>query len=368
MTTNKGTDGFSSKEIEKIYNNPSSPGSFSGIDGLWRAIRNKGIKISKNKVKKFLETKETYTLHRPKRINYPRKRVIVKGLNDIWQIDLVDVTPINNENNGNKFILTAIDVFGKVGRAEPLKNKEKGTVRDAFAIMIKNVKPNKVQCDKGKEFYNNDFQKLLKENNIKMYSTDSDLKASVVERFNRTIKEKMWRYFTETNTKKWINILPEIIKSYNNSYHRSIKRKPNDVNKNNESDVFLTLYNYRKSDGDTSTINIKFKKGDFIRINKIKKTFEKGFTPNWTREIFKIKNIIATVPPSYKIEDLNNEELVGTLYEQEIQKVVNLNESFEIDQILKTRTVKKKKEYFVSWRGYPKSFNSWIPEENIHLK
>ena len=145
----------------------------------------------------------------------------------------MDVSPINNEKNGNKFILTAIDVFGKVGRADPLKNKEKGSVRDAFALMIKKVKPNKVQCDKGKEFYNSLFQKLLKENDIKMYSTDSDLKASVVERFNRTIKEKMWRYFTETNTKKWINILPELIKSYNNSYHRSIKRKPNDVNKSN---------------------------------------------------------------------------------------------------------------------------------------
>jgi len=191
-----------------------------------------------------------------------------------------------------------------------------------------------------------------------MYSTDSDLKACVVERFNRTLKEKMWRYFTFSKTKRWIDVLPQLIKSYNNSYHRSIKRKPNQVRKKDEDELFLTLYHYNKSDGNNSTIKLNFKVGDFVRLNKIKKTFEKGYTPNWTREIFKIDGIKATVPPSYKIKDLNNEEITGSFYEQELQKIENFNEIFEIDQIIKTKIVNKKKQYLVSWKGYPDSFNS----------
>jgi uncharacterized membrane protein YheB (UPF0754 family) len=121
--------------------------------------------------------------------------------------------------------LTAIDVFSKKGWASELKNKEKLNVKNAFEKFLVSRKPKKIQSDKGSEFYNSVFQKLLKDNNIRMYSTDSDLKASVVERFNRTLKEKMWRYFTFSGTKKWINVLPQLIKSYNNTYHRSIKRK-----------------------------------------------------------------------------------------------------------------------------------------------
>lgn len=354
--------------MEKIYTDPSNPGSFSGIQSFTRALKDKKIRATKSEIKKFLESKETYTLHRPKRNNYPRKRVIVNGIDDTWQIDLVDVTPLQKENDGNKFILTAIDVFSKKAWAEPLKNKERLNVKNAFEKIIKTRKPKKIQCDKGLEFHNTIFQKFLKDKNIRMYSTDSDMKASVVERFNRTLKEKMWRYFTFSGKKKWIDILPDLLKSYNNSYHRSIKRKPNQVFKKDEDDIFLTLYNYSKNDGNHSTININLKVGDFVRINKIKKTFEKGYTPNWTREIFKIYKVIASIPPTYKVKDLNNEEITGTFYDQELQKIENFDETFDIDQIIKTKVVNKKTQYFVSWKGYPDSFNSWIPKESIILK
>ena len=354
--------------MEKVYTDPSNPGSFTGLNTFTRALREKNIKATKSEIKKFLDNKESYSLHRPKRLNYPRKRVIVNGIDDTWQIDLVDVTPLQKENDGNKFILTAIDVFSKKGWASELKNKEKLNVKNAFEKFLVSRKPKKIQCDKGSEFYNSVFQKLLKDNNIRMYSTDSDLKASVVERFNRTLKEKMWRYFTFSGTKKWINVLPQLIKSYNNTYHRSIKRKPNQVNKKDQDEIFMTLYNYSKSDGNHSNIKINFKVDDFVRLSKIKKTFEKGYTPNWTREIFKIDKIKATVPVSYKIKDLNNEELTGSFYEQELQKIENFDETFDIDQIIKTKVVNKKTQYFVSWKGYPASFNSWVPKESIILK
>lgn len=352
-------------KLEELYSNPANPGSYSGLSGFTRAVKDTKIKTTKSEIKKFISAKEAYSLHKPKRLNYPRKQVVVRGIDDTWQIDLVDVTPLKNENEGNKFILTCIDVFSKYGQAGEMKNKEKRTSTDAFAKMIKKRKPRRIQCDKGSEFFNDLFKKLLKDNDIHMYATDSDLKASVVERFNRTLKEKMWRYFTAKGTKKWIDVLPDFLKSYNNTYHRSIMRKPNQVKKKDESDVYLTLYKHKKNEGNTETINIRYKIGDYVRISKIKKTFEKGYTPNWTREIFKIYSIIATVPPSYKLSDLNNEKLTGSFYDLELQKVEELSETFEIDTIIKTKIINKKKQYFVSWKGYPSSFNSWVPESDI---
>jgi len=357
-------DGHFIKKINEIYTNPANTGSFSGLSGLSRALKEKKIKATKSEIKKYLNSKESYSLHKPKRLNYPRKQVIVNGIDDTWQIDLVDVSSIKNENEGYKFIFTCIDVFSKYTQAAKMKSKDKYSSRDVFAEMIKKRKPKKVQCDKGSEFFNDVFKKLLQEKGIRMYSTDSDLKASIVERFNRTLKEKMWRFFTAKGTKKWIDVLPDFIKSYNNTYHRSIDKKPNQVIKANEGEVFLTLYKHKKT-GNSSTIQIKFKVGDYVRLSKIKKTFEKGYTPNWTREIFKIDKIIATVPPSYKIKDLNNQILLGSFYDLELQKVDELGEIFEIDRIIKTKTINKKKQYFVSWKGYPDSFNSWVPETDI---
>ena len=352
-------------KLEEIYSNPANAGSFSGLSGLSRALKEKKIKVTKNEIKKFLTSKESYSLHRPKRLKYPRKQVIVRGIDDTWQIDLVDVSAIKNENDGNKFIFTCIDVFSKYAQAGEMKNKDKYTSRDTFANMIKKRKPKKIQCDKGSEFFNDVFKKLLKDNDILMYSTDSDMKASIIERFNRTLKEKMWRYFTYKGTKKWTDVLQDLLKSYNNTYHRSIKRKPNQVKKKDEGDIYLTLYNHKKNEGNINTINIKFKIGDYVRLSKIKKTFEKGYTPNWTREVFKIDGIIATVPPSYKIKDLNNQDLIGSFYDLELQKIDKLSETFEIDSIIKTKIIKKKKHFFVSWKGYPDSFNSWVPESDI---
>ena len=352
-------------KFDKIYTNPVNPGSFSGLSGFTKALKENKIKATKSQIKNYLNSKEAYSLHKPKRLNYKRKQVIVSGIDDTWQIDLVDMAAIKSENNGNRFIFTCIDVFSKFAQAIEMKNKEKTTSRDTFAQMISKRKPKKVQCDKGSEFFNDVFKKLLKDNGIIMYATDSDLKASVIERFNRTLKEKMWRYFTAKATKKWIDVLPDFLKSYNNTYHRSIKMKPNQVNKKDEGEIFLTLYKHRKNEGNTNSIDIKYKIGNFVRISKIKKTFEKGYTPNWTREIFKIDSILATVPPSYKLKDLNDEKLIGSFYDLELQKVDELGETFEIDQIIRTKIVNKKKQYFVSWKGYPNSFNSWVPESDI---
>jgi hypothetical protein len=243
-----------------------------------------------------------------------------------------------------------------------MKNKTADETVRAFGKIFKVRKPQKLQTDKGKEFYNSKVQKLFKEFNIHHFSTNSNVKASVVERFNRTLKEKMWRYFSEVGTNKWIDVIDELVDNYNNSYHRSIKMKPVDASKDiNEDIVRKNLYG-------TMTIENKkpkFKVGDKVRISKWKSIFSKGYLQNYTTELFTISKVLHTNPLTYKIKDLNDEEVEGIFYEPELVKYDKQDEDYEVEKILKTRTKNGKKEYFVKWKSYGHEFNSWIPAENL---
>ena len=180
------------------------------------------------------------------------------------------------------------------------------------------------------------MKELLKKNNVELYSTENEEKSSVVERWNRTIKRTMWKYFTASNTQNYIDVLPEIIKKYNSTYHRSIKctstlaREPS-----NYQHVYEALY-----DNNIESIKSpKYKVGDRVRIVKKKKTFEKGFTPSWTEELFTISKVKHTNPITYNIEDTNGEEIQGTFYEPELQKTKQ--EIYRIEKVLQKRTKRK---------------------------
>ena len=238
--------------------------------------------------------------------------------------------PYSKDNKNYKYLLTVIDCFSKFGWAIPIYNKSGIEIYKAFKSIFTKFKriPNKIQTDLGKEFYNKDVKKLFKENNIIHFSTHSNVKASIVERFNRTLKEKMWKYFTENKTNKWIDILDSLIDNYNSSYHRSIKMSPLLAsNKENSSQVENNLY------GNIKNIEMKkprYKVGDKVRINKYKSVFAKGYLPNYTSEIFVISEVVKSVSDkigeykikdpviTYRIKDLSGEDILGIFYEEEL--------------------------------------------------
>ncbi len=256
---------------------------------------------------------------------------------------MVDVSKIKKENESHTFIMTCIDVFQKKAWAVPMLNKKGKTCLEAFKKILEksNRKPKRLQVDKGSEFYNKDFEMFMKEKNIKLYSTNSELKASIIERFNRTLKEKMWRYFTFAKTNKYTDVLDDLIKSYNNTYHSSIKTKPDLVKKNEEGKIFLRLNGYQKEKGPKEYIKINLKIGDKVRISKNKNIFEKSYTPNRAKEIFIIEKIVPSIPPSYIIKDLNNETIEGTFYEKELQKVFKIDTVYTIETILKRKKINR---------------------------
>lgn len=348
-----------------FYFNPPDPASFTGLASLKNTYKQFNNKTNKKELANWLQKQETYTLHKPLIKKFRREKVKVSGIDDLWQVDLVDVSNISRENKGYRYLLTVIDVFSKYSWAEPLKNKTGESILKAFKKIIKSRIPKKIQSDKGLEFLNKYVQKFFQELGIHFYTTNSELKASVVERFNRTLKEKMWRFFTHNQNNKYIDVLQDLIESYNNTYHRTIKTKPVLVSKKKENQIFKNIYGYDRNDGDETYVNPKFAIGDKVRISKNKTVFEKGYTPNWTREIFIIHKIIIQSPPTYIIKDLNDEIIEGRFYEQELQKIDKNNEIYTIDKIIRKRKRNKTTEYFVSWLGYPKSFNSWISATDL---
>jgi len=180
----------------------------------------------------------------------------------------------------------------------------------------------------------------------------------LVERFNRTLKEKMWKYFSEIGNNKWIDIIDDLIYNYNNSYHTSIKMKPVEASKKkNEIQVRENLYGNMVIE----TKKPKFKIGDKVRISRWKNIFSKGYLQNYTTELFTISNVLNTSPITYKIKDWNDEEIEGIFYEPELVKYNKQDEDYEVEKILKTRIKKGKKELFVKWKSYGPQFNSWIP-------
>jgi hypothetical protein len=309
--------------LEEIYNDASQPGSLSGLENFYRVLKSKKIKIKRPELKNWLSTQNVYTRHKPIVKQFPRNQVITRGIDDLWQIDLADLQKISKFNDNNRYLVTCIDVFSKFAWVVPIKNKKSDTVLEAFKFIVNSSgrKPTFLQSDQGTEFLNSKFKEYLSEIDVGFYYVNSELKASVIERFNRTIKEKIYKYFTLKNTERYIDILDTLIQTYNNSYHRSIKTLPSKVNKENEKTIHQILY---KKDSRDKVFN--FEVGQTVRITKYKHIFEKGYTPKWTDEIFKVKYQIPRDPVVYKIEDLNNEEIEGVFYEPELQKVTLLKE------------------------------------------
>ena len=351
--------------LTQLYYNPKRSGSFGGVERLYRDVKKEGkYDISRAQLKKWLMKQDTYTLHKPARRHYKRNRVIVGGIDELWQMDLADMQSHAKENDGYRYLLVCIDVFSKYVWVIPLKNKTGPALVTAFKkILESGRKPQKIQTDEGTEFFNKHFKDLMKSEEIQLYNTYNETKASVVERVIRTLKTRMWRYFTAKRTTRYIDVLQDLVDSYNKSKHRSIQKKPINVTQENEREVWHTLYGEREEK--KKSVKYKFEIGDQVRISKMKRTFEKGYLPNFSKEIFTVSQQIPRDPPVYKLKDYGQEELSGTFYNEELQKVIKEDDVYEVEKILKSRGKGKNKEVLVKWLGYPAKFNSWIPASEV---
>jgi hypothetical protein len=359
-TTAKNT-----KQLAETYYDPRR--GFGGAQALQRALKKRQRLHS---VQQWLSGQDAYTLHRPVRYRFKRLRTIVGDIDQQFQADLADMRNIQRHNDHYKYILTCIDVLSRYAWALPLKNKSATTVRDALEQIFSERRPKTLQTDKGTEFKNAIVQAFLRQQGVRFFTSESpDVKAALVERFNRTLKEKMYRYFTHANTLRYLPILADLVHNYNHSYHRSIKMAPAAVTHRNKARVLKTLYgsiNRRRR----PLKNYKFKSGDHVRISKGKIVFKKGYLPGWTEEIFVVDKRLTDQQryiPVYRLRDLQGEQVKGTFYEQELQKVQpkTADDLQQIERVVQSRGKGSAKEHLVKWKGYPDKFNSWIKAADI---
>ena len=202
---------------------------------------------------------------------------------NIWGVDLADMQLISKYNKGIRYLLCAIDLFSKYAFVVPLKDKKGVTITNAFhSILDKSKrKPNKIWTYQGSKLYNAHFKKWLKDNDIIMYSTHNEEKSVVAERFIRTLKNKILKHMTAVSKSVYYDVLDDIVNEYNNTCHNTIKMNPTDV----KNDSFAE-YNEESNEKDP-----KFKSGDYVRILKYKNIFAKGHSPNWSEEIFVLRQI-----------------------------------------------------------------------------
>ena len=351
--------------IKKVYLDPKQPGSFGGVEALYKSCKEKGLSVTRKQVLQVLKQLEVYTLHKPRRIHYSRNPTVVGGIDQQWQADLADMQHVSRQNSGYNWILTVVDCFSKYAWAIPVKKKDSKSMLVGFDQLFEQAKPRKpirLQTDKGKEFLNKDVQNKLAKFGVKHFVTENDTKASMVERFNRTLKTKMFRWFEENDTKRYIDVLPELLHSYNHSRHRTIGMRPVDVTKANERKIFNRMYGEHFASSDEQ----KFSQKEPVRISSAKTVFDKGYLPNWTDEVFKISDTVKHPKKVYKIEDIEGEPVKGTFYPEELQSVTyDFPSKFSVEQVLKERKRKGVTEIFVHWKGYPSRYNSWIAKSEL---
>lgn len=317
-------------------------------------------------------------LHRSVRKRYRRRHYRMVGLNDHWQVDLVDVSSIARFNRKHPFILTVIDTFSKQAYARALKSKGGDDVTKAMKSIFDDagVSCSILQSDMGKEFLNKHFQNLLRGMGIKHFTSYSDMKVSftrivcnfitlpsfhlfsqcaIVERFNRSLKEIMWKSFTLKSSYNWIDHLQEYLDFYNKRVHRTIKIAPCDVNEENAAQIMKTAYDYSNE----AVKHPKYAVGDYVRISKYKSVFEKGYTMGWSVEIFKITHVNNQFnPETYHIADINDEPILGQFYRENLQRVKH-KDGYLVEKVLKRKPGKN----FVKFLGFSSQHNAWIDAE-----
>jgi hypothetical protein len=283
----------------------------------------------------------------------------------VWETDLVDLRTLSKFNSGYKYILNVIDIFSRFAWSVPLIDKTGRSVVTALANLFKDRKPITIQSDKGTEFVNATVQKYLKREGVEFHTTHNpDIKGAVIERLNRTFKTKMYKFFTKFNTFRYLDILNDLVTSYNTAVHSTLGMPPADVSPANIYTVWKRVNNLQAR---IPVGQVKFMVGEHVRISKQKVLFAKGYEQAYSTEVFRVAKIIQRRPqPVYELTDLQGRLIEGLFYNYELVKVtITPDTEFQIQKIVRTRNKNGIRQLLVNWRGYDESFNSWVNAGDI---
>ena len=274
------------------------------------------------KLKDFLRQNDVHSKHRRiAKKKFPRRHIIVHFPFQIFMGDLIEYQSNDYKyaNQSHKFILVLIDVFTKKAYARPVRRKNKFDVSIALESILQELDqfPNTLITDEGLEFYNKNVESVLDKYAIHHYSIKTKTKASVVERFIRTLKGRLEKYFVKNKTKRWIDVLDQLIENYNKTPHRTIGMSPNEVTNDNSDKVFKKMFPDLQLEAKP-----RLHVGDQVRKLKEKTIFEKGYKQSWSNEVYQIQQVKqAAGRVWYIICDLNGNRQHGIKYYWELNLV-----------------------------------------------
>ena len=354
--------------LEEVYYDIGRPGSYESVGRVWESIKEEGnpLQLTRQQVNEWLMKQSVYARHLHVNHRFPRQKILMNEMDEQWDTDLMDLHMLSKHNNGFKYIVIFIDLFSRFLWAEPVKAKTGKEIERVMKIVFRERKPQTLRSDQGKEYLNNIVQTYLKTKSIHHFVAYNELHANYAERIIGTLKRKLFRYFSKHQTYKYIDVLDYIVNSYNNTTHSSIKMSPVEVTHENEQALYEKVYLPEEIKNETTPVVFQYKVGDRVRLTYQRTPFHRGYQENYTEEVFTIKRRYKTHPPRYKLKDHKDEEIKGSFYEPELQKAfVNENTLYNIEKVLRYKTVNKQKLALVRWAGYSKDSDSWIPASDM---
>ena len=290
-------DSADEKYLHQLYYNPKHSTAFSSEGKLWQYVSLHGRNITKKPLYKWLSEQDVYTSHHPVIHCLARRRVVTRGLNDVWDVDLMDMSNLAKYNDGVHFITIFIDIFSRYLYIKPMKNKTTKETLTAIqnSFCKSRLQPETFRSDAGKEFIGKDVKEYLADHEIYQQVTRNEKKANYADRVIQTLKKKIYKYLYYHKTHKYIDVLQELVEGDNERYHSGIKRAPITINKENELQVWTEQYLLKKSDK-IQKVKFKFLQCDMVQISGAKSPFTRVFGQTYTEELFKVRQRFATIP------------------------------------------------------------------------
>lgn len=356
------------------WNDPKNKGAFSGSTLFHKS----NPSLSQKKIKdEILPTIPTFQKFRGKKRPSVYNPYFVRKKRKVIQSDLLHMLhppKMKKDNKGFVYILVVQDIFSRKIWALPLKNKTGDTILKALKPILKKMRPFKKNTrfiiDRGTEYLNKKVKALLETEKIEIVHP-SDGHASHVERVILSLQRLLYQYIENKGGKKlnWLDFLPEAVSLINRRYHRIIKMSPNEAENNiNEKKVNEAMSLYRqkafKKQNQRKKQALSLKLNDYVRIQKWKNKFSRGYEKNFTTEVFRITKVLKHLPITmYTVSDLNEQKILGNFYAEELSVVKG--DVFLVEKIVKRKKINNIKYVLVKWEGFPSSYNTWEKESSI---
>lgn len=350
------------KYLQRIYNTPGESASFSSPIKIYHEIKKQGkYDIPLRLIKEYLSKQESYTLTKNVRETNIKPHYVSFFKFYLLQTDLINMVSYAKENDGVTYLLSVLDTFSKFLWIKPLKNRKGKTVANNFEHIMNEINENilYICSDRGIEYKSVEWQNLMRRYNIKHYFSTTG-GCNGVERVHRTLKSKIAKYMLKHNTERYIDVLPNLVKSYNRTIHSTIGLKPINVNIGNQYEIYLHVKNKHKKN---KIKRYLFKLGDTVRISLKRTVYDRELSQKFTKEFFKIAHRYRNQSVNlYKLRDCTNDVIFGSFYENELQNyIVDPKKTYIVDKVIKKQGTRS----LVTFKDFPSKCKEWVENKDI---